>query len=97
MKILGRTRRKYNEDGFLLEATRDEIVNLLGYRYKPEKIEEITRTGCEIEVHKMFSRLYDMANKATELSGYAERLRAAADFISSALPGLKDVSEKGES
>ena len=87
--------------GFLVEADKDELSNLMGYSndfnrtYDRSKNEQPFRIGDKIPVKKMYDRLYSMANMGKELSEIAGKLKAASDFVDSALPTIKRVN-KGE-
>lgn len=96
MKIIANT-----PTGFLVEADKDELANLMGYSsdftrtYDRSKNESPFRIGDKIPIKKMYDRLYGMANMSKELSEIAGKLKAASDFVDSALPTIKRVS-KGE-
>lgn len=83
MRIIGKT-----EKGFLLEATEDEVANLLGYygSYSLPKREyyhscEKLRIGDEVNIAAMFKHLYGLASESREIVMTVAKLRAAADLI----------------
>lgn len=96
MKIIAIT-----PNGFLVETDKDELSNLMGYSndfsrtYGRSNGESAFRIGDKIPIKKMYDRLYSMANMSKELSEIAGKLKAASDFVDSALPTIKRVN-KGE-
>lgn len=97
MKIIGSTRT-----GWLLDATGEETSNLMGYRGNYERRERDKSTGYDLKVGDaipigaMFDRLYRMANMERELTEISAKLKAASDFVNTALPTIQRVSEKKE-
>lgn len=101
MKIIADTGK-----GYILEATEDELANLMGYssdfhrRNYPEGAEQFRRAsgrklvpGDIIPIKKMYDHLYTMANKEKELMEISAKLKAAADFVDTALPTIKHVNK----
>lgn len=95
MKIIGIIPTSY-DNGYILEAKREELANLIGYKYSQSKIAEMLKVGNEILISAMFDRLYIMANKEKELMEISAKLKAAADFVDMALPCIKVISKTGE-
>ncbi len=60
MKIIGET-----DNGFILDATKQEVANLIGF-YSQFEIGQI-KTGMDIEVHHMYTQLYDLSHMEREL------------------------------
>jgi hypothetical protein len=96
MKIMGNNGANYNSDKiYFLSASRDELINLMGYQYAESKMEELfNKAGSNIPISKMFEKLYRLANKEKELIEISAKLKAAADFINSALPTIQVINEK---
>jgi hypothetical protein len=97
MKILGNNGSGYDSERvYFLTATKGELANLMGYYYSSEAETKthLDRPGTEIPINEMFTRLYTLANKEKELMEISAKLKAAADFVNSALPCLKTVNEK---
>lgn len=93
MKIIAVT-----DKGYILETTADDLAKLMGYtndwtRTNTQRIDGIGYIGDVIPVHAMFDRLYRMANKEKELMEISAKLKAAADFVDSALPTVKHVND----
>lgn len=97
MKIIAET-----PTGFLIEADKDELSNLMGYssdfhRRNDRRCERDSfRIGDKIPIKKMYDRLYQMANMGKELTEIAAKLKAASDFVDTALPTIQRVNKKGE-
>lgn len=72
MKIIGKTK-----SGFILEASRDEVENLMGFYSMRTAIE----VGDEIKVSEMFQQLYSLARKEESLKQFAKSLRGIADLL----------------
>jgi hypothetical protein len=83
VKILGTT-----PGGFLIEATRTEVANLAGLYSEYDLSKNNIEVGSTLDAHALFSHRYDMHNQRTELGKAAERLRAAADLIDTAMPRI---------
>lgn len=85
--------------GFLIEATADELSNLMGYAsdfyrtYDRREGNEKFRIGDKIPIKKMYDRLYGMANMSKELTEISAKLRAASDFVNTALPTIQRVNK----
>ena len=97
MKIVATTSK-----GFLIEADADELSNLMGYSGDYWRREDSRReqrpfaVGDRIPVKKMYDRLYRMANMGKELTEIAAKLKAASDFVDTALPTLQRVNTDKE-
>lgn len=96
MKIIGESK-----DSFIIEASKDEVANLLG-AYGRGRLKDL-KPGTEIHVNKMYHQLNDLAYDrkrydalADELLDMANRLRML-DAISPAIdkpePDPKHTSE----
>lgn len=89
MKIIGET-----TDGFIFEATRDEMANLVGYHSNYSlQAESATdkpylKIGTEIAITAMFRQLYDLEHNKKELGALAVRLRRYADTLDAVRPIL---------
>lgn len=88
MKIIGKT-----DDGFIIEASQNEIANLIGYYFSSEC--PIIEVGCIITINKIFYQLYNLARTRTkldeianELNTYADRLRLIQPIINN---NIQDV------
>lgn len=75
MKIIGNT----EGNQLLLTAKKEEIYNLVGFnsQYDDGAPKEF-RIGCEIDVHKMFSQLNELANSKQDMEKIAKDLRKVA-------------------
>lgn len=90
MKIIGNT-----ENGYLIDASREEIANLIGYydtygnEYKNKRI----GIGSEIQVHEMYNQLYHLAYKYVDISKAKENLSKCIELLDLVQPVI-DVSVK---
>ena len=94
MEIIGRT-----TNGYIVKTDADELSNLMGYegenvrRNRMDYQNEFS-IGSKIPIHKMFDRLYRMANLEKELTEISAKLKAASDFVNTALPTVGRVNEE---
>ena len=94
MEIIGTT-----NGGYIVRTNADELSNLMGYegdrirRNRTDYPNEF-RIGSTIPIHKMFDRLYRMANLEKELTEISAKLKAASDFVNTALPTIGRVNEE---
>jgi len=93
MKIIGLIPIKYSDDKFIIEITKTDIRNLMGYRYNSHELDEKLVIGAELPISKMYDKLCDMANKEKELMEISAKLKAAADFCDTALPTIKNINK----
>jgi hypothetical protein len=98
MKIIGNNGANYSSDKvYFLSATKTELTNLMGYQYGDGKVETlIDKAGSEIPISPMYDRLYRMANMERELTEISAKLKAASDFVNTALPTITHVNGKEE-
>jgi hypothetical protein len=71
MKILAE-----NSDAFILEASKEEVANLVGYYSRFSK--KLPKVGSIIQVSAMYSQLYNLSSLANELKKTRDRLRSMA-------------------
>ncbi len=92
MKIIGET-----TDGRIIEASNDELANLLGYhgehRIDPQRS---LRIGTEIKVHEMYRQLYSLAQAQRELKTASQTLHSIANLMLVADPLIQAVVAPGE-
>jgi hypothetical protein len=86
MKIIGKT-----PSGRILEATTEELGQLLGYHDRHNVSEYSIEVGHEIEVHKMFSQLYGLARAQDELKRVSTTLHSIANLLLIADPVIETV------
>lgn len=96
MKIIGNNGAHYESDReYILTATQEEIANLMGYRYSAKEVSErLNQKGAIIPISKMYDRLSRMANMEKELIEVSAKLKAASDFVNTALPVIGHINEK---
>ena len=75
MKIIGKTK-----DGFILEASADEVANLTG-AYSQFHDNPKPCVGGEIQVAPMFHQLYKLANHRRQVADVRDTLRNMADNL----------------
>lgn len=76
MKVIGETR-----DGFILEAKKDEVLNLIGYYSQYTDGRPRIEVGSEIHIDKMYSQLRHLSFHKKEIMEMQARLRAAATLL----------------
>ncbi len=69
MKVIGKTER-----GFILEASEDEIANLVG-EYYWSAVERKVKIGSTINVKKMYDRIQHLRNAAGSLQEFRNKMR----------------------
>ena len=89
MKIIGKT-----EDGFILDASRKEVANLIGF-FSGFGIKNVT-VGSEIEVHHMYSQLYELSHFKAELGNISDKLEKYAKELRPLMPLQIMCPTKGE-
>jgi len=94
MKILGFIPQGYAENKYILETTKSELINLMGYRYTAKELDERLKIGADIPIAAMYDRLYEMANAEKDLMQISAKLKAAMDFVDTALPTIKSIVKK---
>jgi hypothetical protein len=72
MKIIGTT-----ATGFLLDATRNEVVNITGEVYPTKTL----TVGTVIDVGKIYNYLTKLSRLASHLTSIQSDLRQAADLL----------------
>ena len=73
-----------SKEGYLLEATEKEIINLIGY-FKPlptiSKDTPIVKIGDNINVNNLYHQINNLGITEKELKRVAEKLRECADLL----------------
>jgi hypothetical protein len=89
MKVIGKT-----ENGYIIEASRDDVANLVGYNSQYSTGYKSLSVGDEILVSKMFRQLYDLEHHQPELQKVVNTLRGMADLLGPVCPVIeKQVKE----
>ena len=55
---------------------------------------ERLKIGSDIPIAAMYDRLYEMANAEKDLMQISAKLKAAMDFVDTALPTIKSIVKK---
>jgi hypothetical protein len=90
MKIIAKT----GEKTFLVQATEDELANLIGWSSEWHRKDRRQRGLCigdTINTHAMFSRLYEQENQRSELDKAKSILMKAAASIDKAAPVFERI------
>lgn len=88
MEVIGKT-----EDGYIIEASKDEIAHLIGYSSKYDNGARVN-VGDEIQVNKMFNQLYELKQNAPELNKVVKTFRNLADLLEPVCPVIeKQIKE----
>jgi len=101
MKIIGITKigcgaHGAKTDGYILEASSEEIYHLIGYYYKGCDGAPSLGIGSEIAVNDMYHKLSKLADQAREVSSAQKVLRSAADLLELPRPLLESVGKDGD-
>ena len=83
MKVIG-----YTEKGYMLDATKEEIANLIGFysTYSEEYRKSSIGIGSEINVSAMFKQLYDLHWRHDDVEKAKEKLRQCIDLLDEVNP-----------
>lgn len=98
MKIIGQTDRTY-----IIEASKDEIANLIGYYYTGSDGCPHLKPGDQIQVSAMYSKLSALKNNRWQLNsaisyleGIAKSLELLKPIIEVPEPaGVEEMAERG--
>ena len=90
MKIIG-----YTEKGYMLDATKEEIANLIGFysTYGEDFRKRFTGIDSEINVSGMYKQLYGLAEKHDYIERAKDNLKQCIDLLDTVNP-LINVSIK---
>lgn len=83
MKVIG-----YTEKGYMLDASKEEIANLIGFysTYSEEYRKKSIGIGSEINVSGMFHQLYDLHWRHEDVEKAKENLRKCIDLLDEVNP-----------
>ncbi len=78
MKVIGTTPK-----GYMIEATREEIANLVGYSSNWNTVTKAARinVGDEILIHEMYKQLYQLAKNHGKIGEIAEQLMKMSEQL----------------
>ena len=90
MKIIG-----YTEKGYMLDATKEEIANLIGFysTYSEEYRKSSIGIGSEINVSGMYKQLYRLAESYEDIERAKDNLKRCIELLDIVNP-LIEVSTK---
>ena len=90
MKVIG-----YTETGYMLDATKEEIANLIGFykTYGEEFRKKSIGIGSEINVSGMYKQLYGLAEKYDDIVSAKDNLKQCIELLDMVNP-IIDVSIK---
>ena len=90
MKVIG-----YTEKGYMLDATKEEIANLIGFysTYGEEFRKKSIGIGSEINVSGMYKQLYGLARGYDDIERAKDNLKRCIELLDIVNP-LIDVSIK---
>lgn len=82
MKIIGRT-----NNGYILDASKDEVANLIGYygSYSLDKNIDLN-VGNEINIAQMYKQLYDLHHRHEEIDRAKVKLAECIKNMEDVLP-----------
>ncbi|UWG96811.1 hypothetical protein LPY66_18325 [Dehalobacter sp. DCM] len=85
MKIIGQS-----ENSFILEASKDELANLIGYYSKYDQKAKVN-PGDEINISNMYRQLYTLERKQPELRKVIDTLRGIANMLEPVAPVIEGL------
>ncbi|WP_117017111.1 hypothetical protein [Aeribacillus pallidus] len=91
MKIIGESK-----DGFIIEASRGEIDNLLGFYSEYSSGYKKPKVGDEIEVSKMFSKLYHLEKNKHSINYIVSTIRDLANVLEPLGPVVKNLVDESD-
>jgi hypothetical protein len=81
VKIIGKS-----ESGYILEASNDEVANLVGYYSIYDKDYKRPNCGDNIQISSMYKQLYNLKNNEPKLKDTVKILRGLADSLEPVCP-----------
>ena len=92
MKVIG-----YTKTGYMLDATKEEIANLIGFysTYGVEFRKKSIGIGSEINVSDMYKQLYGLAEKYNDIEIAKDNLKQCIKLLDIVNP-LIDISIKSD-
>lgn len=93
MKIIGTT-----QNGFILEATENELANIAGYYSKFSGISDKFKLGTEIAVSDIYKQLDTLATAKAELAAIETQLTNVASTLKTIRQDspIKNVEKAGK-
>lgn len=91
LKIIGKS-----EKGFILDASRDELANLVGYYWLGENKCPKIEVGDKINISSMYGCLRDMKHAEQELKGVSQTLEAISKTVLLPIPLIQQVLDTTE-
>lgn len=90
MKIIGRT-----EKGYILDATKEEVANLIGFysAYEKDFRKKSIGIGSEINISGMYKQLYGLAVKHDDIEKAKDNLKRCIELLDIVNPMI-DISIK---
>jgi hypothetical protein len=88
MKIMAKGQNHY-----VVQMTKNEMANLLGYYSTHDSDNKEPREGDEINIHGMYQHLYTHKSLLSKLKKAAKELREFADVIEKVPVPIKESAE----
>lgn len=89
MKVIGKSK-----GGYILEASDNEIANLIGYYSQYDSDYRKPECGDTIQISSMYQQLYNLKNNQPKLKDTVKMLRGLADSLEPVCP-LIEAQIKG--
>jgi hypothetical protein len=83
VKVIGESR-----DTYILEASKDEIANLIGYYSRYDDKAHVS-VGDKINISSMYKQLYNLKNNEPKLKEVVKTLRGLADLLEPVCPVIE--------
>ena len=90
MKIIGKTNY-----GYMIEADREEIAHLVGYRFARSIPDNNIKIGSEIRINVMYNQLYKLKQMENEIEIIKETLLKIVENLGAVEPLRITCSEEG--
>ena len=87
MKVIGTV----NRDCLLVQISRDEMANLLGFYYEGSASEAAFKVGAEIKVSEMYRQLHRLRDAQRELKTASQTLHSIANLMLMADPLIQAI------
>ena len=89
MKIIG-----YTANGYMIDANRDEIANLLGCFASYSLKNQTLTYGTEIKISDMYNQLYRLNQMRDSIEGIQKQMKNMINTLTEIDPILADITNE---
>lgn len=86
MKVIGKS-----QDGYILQATSEEVANLIGFYYMDGSVREKVKVGNEIAVNKMYKHLYFLQHHRKQIEDAIGSLNKSIRHLEEVNPVIDSI------